>query len=234
MITSNKGVPERRGAFRAYLAAGVILIGTGFLFRADLILALSGLEVVVGTLGPLAPIVMSVISGAWATLCLPGPLMLGLVGTMFSADPLVGLLVALTGDTIATVVGFQLARSAGRERVRDWLEEKTWFEWLERHTETRGVYGVFFVRMMPFFPNSFANYALGLTALKFWPYLIASVLGSIPNLALFIFGAAGTVSLLREGFASPLSFGEALIFLLLVALLVKGLQAFLRRRTSGS
>ncbi len=230
MTPPNKAVPERRGAFRAYLVMGLALIGAGFLFRADLILALSGLEVIVGTLGPLAPLAMSVISGAWATLCLPGPLMLGMVGTMFSADPLIGLAVALTGDTIATIIGFQIARSAGRDRVRVWLQEKTWFEWLERHTEIRGVYGVFFVRMMPFFPNSLANYALGLTALRFWPYLIASVLGSIPNLALFIFGAAGTVSLLREGFASPLSFGEALVFLSLVALLVKGLQAFLRRR----
>jgi uncharacterized membrane protein YdjX (TVP38/TMEM64 family) len=232
VIQSNK-LPERRGAFRAYLAIGLAIIGAGYLYRAELVLALSSLEVIVGTLGPLAPIAMCIISGAWATLCLPGPLMLGLVGTMFSAEPFIGLLVVLAGDTIATIIGFQVARSAGRDKVREWLQEKSWFEWLERHTKSRGLYGVFFLRMMPFFPNSLANYALGLTALRFWPYLLASVLGSIPNLALYIFGTAGTISLLREGFASPASFAKALLLLILVALLVKGFQSLLKRRASA-
>lgn len=232
--TPSDKLPEKKGAFRAYLVFGMAVIVAGYLYRSELMLVLSGLEVIVGTLGPLAPLAMTVIAGVWAALCLPGPLMLGLIGTMFSSDPLIGLLVALGGDTIATVVGFQAARSAGRERVRHWLADKPWFDWLERHTAARGLYGVFFLRMMPFFPNSLANYALGLTSLKFWPYLTASVLGSIPNLALYIFGTAGTISLLRQGLASPTSLGLAVLFLILVALLVRGFQAFLRRRSTKS
>lgn len=223
-------LPELRGAYRAYLAIGLLVLGAGFLYRAELVQLLDHVEVTVNTLGPLAPLAMTVISGIWATFCLPGPVMLGLVGTMFAEEPLTGIAVALGGDTIATVIGFHVARRAGRHRVQTWLETKSWFGWLERHTESRGAYGVFFLRMMPFFPNSLANYALGLSALRFGPYLVASVLGSIPNVALYVLGAAGTITLLRDGIDRQFFLSAALVFFLCVGLLVKGFQVILRRR----
>lgn len=225
--------PELRGAYRAYLAIGLVVIGASILYRSELVRLLDHVEVTVNALGPLAPIAMTVISGFWATLCLPGPVMLGLVGTMFSEEPLTGIAVALGGDTIATIIGFQVARRAGRSRVKAWLESKPWFGWLERHTERRGIYGVFFLRMMPFFPNSLANYALGLSALRFGPYLTASILGSIPNVALYVLGTAGTITLLRDGVDRQFFLSAATVFFLTVALLVKGFQLFLRRRASA-
>ncbi len=224
--------PELRGAYRAYLAVGLLGLGVSVFYRAELVRMLDHVEVTVNTLGPLAPLAMTLVSGIWATLCLPGPVMLGLVGTMFAEDPLTGIAVALGGDTIATIVGFQVARRAGRRRIQAWLESKPWFGWLERHTESRGVYGVFFLRMMPFFPNSLANYALGLSALKFGPYLAASVLGSIPNVSLYVLGTAGTITLLRDGIDKQFFLSAALLFFLSAGLLVKAFQLFLRRRAS--
>lgn len=179
--------------------------------------------------GSAAPLWLALICSVWATLCLPGPPILGLVGTLLADDPFTALAVVLFGDTAATVIGFLLARHYGRDRVRRWLGDKPWYEWLEAQVEARGLYGVFVVRMMPFFPNSLANYALGLTALSFWPYLAASVAGSIPNLALYVFGSAGTVALIREGLATQLTLREAALLLLLLAILARGLQRLTRR-----
>ncbi len=223
-------VPEKRGDFRIYLAFGLVIIISAFFYRHQMLSALYRLEISIDTMGSGAIPIMMLVSGLWATLCLPGPLMLGLVGTMFSSHPLYALAVVVVGDTIAEVIGFLVARHYGRERFREWLSDKSWFEWLEEHTRERGVYGVFLIRLMPFFPNSLANYAFGLTALKFWPYLVASVLGSIPNLALYVTGTAGIVHLLRDGWGAPESFLRAVLVLVAVGLVLKGIQAWLRRR----
>lgn len=230
MTSARQPVPERRGPYRLYLLLGLAVIVTGFLFRSHLIAWLWELEHWVEDAGPWAPILMSVVCSVWAILCLPGPPILGLVGTMFSEQPLLGLLIVMIGDTAATIFGFLVARHVGRRFVLERLESKPWFAWLETNVNERGLYGVFLIRMMPFFPNSLANYALGLSPLRFWPYLAASVSGSIPNLALYIYGTAGIVELVRHGFASGLSLHAALLGLLLVALAARALQGWLRGR----
>jgi uncharacterized membrane protein YdjX (TVP38/TMEM64 family) len=188
------------------------------------------LEIWVERAGPLAPLLLAVVCSFWATLCLPGPPILGFVGTLFADHPMLGMAVVLFGDTAATVIGFQIARRVARESVRERLGGKPWYEWLEVQVASRGLQAVFVVRMMPFFPNSLANYALGLTGLPFWPYLVASVAGSIPNLALYVFGSAGAVHLIREGFVSRPSLRGALAILLLLALLSRLLQRYTRGR----
>lgn len=228
-IQTRDSTEADRGAFRAYLALGLGLILAGLLFRGPLVLGLYRLEGWVETQGALAPLVMAVVCSLWFALCLPGPVVLGVAGTMFASEPWIGLAVVLFGDTAATIVGFQVSRRLARQRVKRWVGGKPWFEWLEKQLQTRGLYGVFIARMMPFFPNSLANYALGLTPLRFWSYLAASVLGSIPNLALYIFGAAGIVELLRDGMASALSLQRAMALLVLVGFGGWALQSVLRR-----
>lgn len=227
--TGKSTTSEEVESYKLYLLLGLVLLGAGFFFRNDLIWTLAKLEAWVNQAGPEAPFIAAAFCSVWATLCLPGPPVLGLIGTLFADEPLVALLVVLFGDTFATVVGFQVTRHLGRERVKAWLGEKPWFHWLEEQIAARGLYGVFVVRMMPFFPNSLANYALGLTNLRFWPYLGASVAGSIPNLALYVFGSAGVVSLLREGFASPMSLGGGAIVLAAVSVALVALQRWLSR-----
>lgn len=219
---------DRTLSLALYLFFGLLVIGSGFLYRSQLIAALYSLETTVGELGHWGPVLLTVLATFWAIFCLPGPVILGFIGTVYSSSPLLGLWIALIADSVASVVGFLVARHLGRERVADWLENKPWFQWLEEQTELRGAYGVFVVRMMPFFPNSLASYAMGLSALRFWPYTIASVLGSIPNLAVYVFGSAGAVHLVREGLgANGLYIALGVVVLTTIVLVV--LQAGLRR-----
>lgn len=232
--TSQPQAPESRGPHRLYLGLGLGFVLLAYAQGHQLLATLSLIEYWATSSGPLAPIVIALFSGVWATLCLPGPPVLGLIGTLFVDEPLLGLLVVLAGDTFATVVGFQVTRRLAREKVRARLAGKTWFDWLELQVRARGLYGVFLIRMMPFFPNSVANYALGLSPLAFWPYLLVSVLGSIPNLAFYVLGSAGVVSLIRDGLASQLSLLEALLLILCLMLLARVIHGAVRRRLGSS
>lgn len=219
---------DRTLSLGVYVGFGLFVLLGGIWYRESLVHALYSLEATLEHMDFWGPILMTVIASIWAILCLPGPIILGFVGTAYSSHPFLGLIIAVTADSVAEVVGFLVARHLGRDAVRRWLAKKPWFQWLEEQAELRGAYGVFVIRMMPFFPNSLANYALGLSALRFWPYLMASILGSIPNLAVYVFGAAGTIRLLRTGLGSnSLHIAAGIILATIIVLIV--LQNFLRR-----
>lgn len=212
-----------------FVVFGALFIGAGAWHGDWLASGLSELESSVAELDFWGPVIVTVIASIWAILCLPGPIILGFIGTVYSRDPHIGLAVAVAADSVAELVGFLVARNFGRDQVLKKLGDKPWFQWLEEQIKLRGAYGVFVIRMMPFFPNSLANYALGLSALRFWPYFIASVLGSIPNLALYIGGTAGVVHLVRHGLGSEINLYTAGGLLLVTTVLLLALQAILHR-----
>jgi uncharacterized membrane protein YdjX (TVP38/TMEM64 family) len=219
---------DRTLSLGLYVASGLIVLACGVWYRESLMSALYSLEAVFARHHIWGPILLSLIASLWAILCLPGPIILGFVGTVYSHEPWLGLLIVVVADSVAEVFGFLVARHLGRERVSKWLEKKPWFQWLEEQTEIRGAYGVFVIRMMPFFPNSLANYAMGLSALRFGPYIVASILGSIPNLAVYVMGTAGAVHLLRTGFGMDALYVASAILLVTTIVLI-GLQSVLRR-----
>ncbi|MCA9790278.1 MAG: TVP38/TMEM64 family protein [Candidatus Eremiobacteraeota bacterium] len=187
-----------KSEFWATAAGAIILVVVLFAFRAELGPILHGLEAAVARAGPVGPLVFVLVYAVWATLCLPGPLMLAAAGTLFASRPLVAISCIWLGDALAQAVAFQVARRWARQRIEAWLGDKPWFSWLQAQISKQGARAVFTVRLMPFFPNSLANYAFGLTPLSFWPYLLASVAGSLPNTALYVGGAAGVVHLVKH------------------------------------
>jgi len=219
---------DRTLSLTLYLAFGLFVLGAGIWHRQSLIGALYGLESTVAELDYWGPLLLTLVATAWAILCLPGPVILGFVGTVYSSRPALALLIVVVADSIAEVVGFLVARHLGREPMAKWLGKKPWFQWLEDQAEVRGAYGVFVIRMMPFFPNSLANYAFGLSALRFWPYIVASILGSIPNLAVYIFGTAGAIHVVRTGLDVQTVY-RAGIIVAVTTLVLLALQSGLRR-----
>jgi uncharacterized membrane protein YdjX (TVP38/TMEM64 family) len=227
-VTKKPENSDRTLSLALYMAFGLFVVGSGFLYRDSLIRALYSMESTVTELDYWGPILMTLIAAVWAILCLPGPVVLGFVGTVYSHNPGMGLLIAVVADSIAEVVGFLVARHIGREPMANWLGKKPWYQWLEEQAHIRGAYGVFVIRMMPFFPNSLANYAFGLSALRFWPYLIASVLGSIPNLAVYILGTAGAIHILRTGLDERTLYFAGIV-ICVTSLVLVILQGILRR-----
>lgn len=229
MSEPSPALPARRGLFVLYLLIALALLSAGYLFSDKLGLLLHHIEEGVRLMGPAAPFAMTAVCGIWGTLCLPGPLLQGAVATMFSTTPWIALGVVVAGEMIAQATSFTLARHWGRERVRNRLSGQAWFQRLEIQTEKRGVQGVFLFRLMPFFPNALASYAFGLTRLQFVPYLLASGLGSVPKMVLYIFGTTSLVNWLRSGAMSPRALIATVTLLILVTVLARWWQRRLSR-----
>jgi uncharacterized membrane protein YdjX (TVP38/TMEM64 family) len=147
--------------------------------------------------GSFGPILFIFATGLWAFLLLPGPLIMALAGTLFSKNPILAIQVISLGFALAQAAAFLLSRAVLRERVLARVGNTGWFLWLEDKVRLKGALGVLVIRTLPFFPNSLANYAFGLTNIRFGPYLVASWLGTLPMIFCYIFGAAGFVHLLR-------------------------------------
>src|SRR5207253_7088641 len=51
---------------------------------------------------------------------------------------------------------------------------------------------IFLLRLSPVIPFNLSNYFYGLTAVKFWPYVLASWIGMMPGTFLYVYiGTAG-------------------------------------------
>ena len=93
--------------------------------------------------------------------------------------------------SIGFVIGSSLAFLLGRYCVRDWLRRKMesrprWLA-LDRAIGREGARFVLLLRLCPVIPFSFLNYGLGVTRVEFWKYVVASWLGMIPAIAVYVY-----------------------------------------------
>jgi uncharacterized membrane protein YdjX (TVP38/TMEM64 family) len=167
--------------------------------------------------------------GAYAVatvLFLPGSLLTILGGVLFG--PWLGALYSLTGATIGATAAFLVAR----DLASDWVARKTGDhvrQFIEGVRE-EGWRFVAFVRLVPVFPFNLSNYALGLTGLRFAPYVIASFVCMAPGaLAYAYLGHAGREALV--GSETLIKTGSiALALLAVVVFLPRLWQRFQRIR----
>ena len=182
-----------------YLPVLVVVVLVLFSMRKEIVPLLDYLHTLVDRAGPYGPAIFIVGAGAWATLLLPGPLIMGLAATMYASRPLFALALISAGFAIAQAVAFTLSRFLLRDIVLQKVGNQAWFLWLEEQVKERGAVAVFVIRTLPFFPNSLANYGFGLTNIGFFRYLVASWAGTLPMISFYIFGTAGLVHLLKGG-----------------------------------
>jgi uncharacterized membrane protein YdjX (TVP38/TMEM64 family) len=132
-----------------------------------------------------------------------------------------GAVVALAATAVSATLGFGLARSVGRGLLARPLDRS-----VIRTVNTRlaegGWLAVASLRLIPVVPFAPLNYCCGVSAVRFRPYLIGSVVGSLPGtMAVVIFGDS------LSGTASPALLGISAGCTVLGAL---GLILVLRRR----
>jgi len=131
-------------------------------------------------------------------LILPGSLL------TLSAGFLFGLGFGFALVSAASVIGACCAFLLGRYFARDWVAEKisgnAKFSALDNAVRDKGFVIVLLTRLSPVFPFSLLNYALGITAVRFPNYALASWLGMIPGTLLYVYlgSAAQTQALNTE------------------------------------
>ena len=85
----------------------------------------------------------------------------------------------MTGATIGATIAFLIARYL----ASDWVSRKAsgWLKQLIEGVETEGWRFVAFVRLVPIFPFNILNYALGLTRIRLFHYVITSYICMLPG-----------------------------------------------------
>lgn len=125
-----------------------------------------------------------------------------IAGFAFGMFP--GLLAVMCGIAIAAAVGFLFARYAARGAVAQKIARNARFSAIDAAIAKDGWKIVGLLRMCPF-PFGITNYLYGLTAVGFWSYMTATLIGMLPAAAAFVYlGAFGKQTL--DGPRQPIQY----------------------------
>lgn len=110
----------------------------------------------------------------------------------------------IPSSILAAALAFAVARRGGRTRIVHRIERDPRFLAIDRAIGRAGFKIVALLRLSPLFPYSVLNYALGLSAVRFRDYLLASILGMLPGTLLYVYLGSALTSATELG-ASPVS-----------------------------
>lgn len=206
----------KRNSIRILLVLVLLAgIGLALLYRDRLDVA--ALEQWVQSAGLAAPLLFMLVYAIAAVFFLPGSVLTLAGGALFG--PVLGTFYNLTGATLGALLAFLVARYL----ASDWVAQRAGgrLKQLIAGVEEEGWRFVAFTRLVPLFPFNLLNYALGLTRIRLWHYLLATYVCMLPGAFAYTYlGYAG-----REAVAG----GEGLIQKGLLALALLATVAFLPR-----
>lgn len=121
---------------------------------------------------------------------------------------------------------FYIARFLGREFVEK-LTSRTALEKVDKFFELYGKYAILIARLLPFVSFDIVSYGAGLTAMRFWPFFIATGIGQLPATIVYSY-VGGMLTGTTKTFVMGL-----LILFALSALLVLIKQVFKDKKEEG-
>lgn len=133
-----------------------------------------------------------------ALLFVPGSALTIAAGFLFGLAR--GTAIVSAAATTAAGLAFLIARHAARGAVEARARKDPRFASIDEAIGQRGWKIVALLRLSPAVPFSIGNYFYGLTAIRFWPYLLTSWLAMLPGAVLYVYlGAAGKAAARGEG-----------------------------------
>jgi uncharacterized membrane protein YdjX (TVP38/TMEM64 family) len=152
--------------------------------------------------GAAAPIVFILIYAAGIVALVPSTVLTLAAGALFGIVH--GLIYAFAGATLGSTCAFLLGRHGARRLVERRLAHMPKFAAVERAAAAEGRRIVFLLRLSPVVPFNLLNYALGLTTMSVWDFILAGF-GSIPGELIYTYwGRVGGEALaLAEEAAAP-------------------------------
>src|SRR5438874_8175763 len=114
------------------------------------------------------------------------------VGAGFAFGLWKGFLAISAGATFGASLAFLVARFIAREKIEAIARRNETFRKIDNAIGKEGAMLIFLLRLSPVIPFNLSNYFYGLTAVRFWPYVLASWIGMMPGTFLYVYiGAAG-------------------------------------------
>ena len=119
------------------------------------------------------------------------------VGAGFAFGLWKGFLAVSVGATLGAALAFFVARFIARDKVEAIAQRNEKFRKIDNAIGKQGAKLIFLLRLSPIIPFNLSNYFYGLTAVKFWPYVLASWIGMMPGTFLYVYiGTAGKAAVL--------------------------------------
>ena len=132
-----------------------------------------------------------------AVLFLPGSVFTIAAGLVYGM--VAGTAVALTGATIGASLAFLAGRYLFRRRIEKYASGNERFAAVDQAIGEHGWKVVGLLRLSPLIPYNASNYFYGITSIRFWPFLLASLVGMLPGAFLYAYlGAIGRAGLSRQ------------------------------------
>ena len=194
---------EKKGAVARLIALTVIVIA---LFLAMKFLPvqhwLRSFNDWVGQMGLAGIFIFIAVYAAATVLLAPGVILT--IGAGFAFGLWKGFLAVSAGSTLGAALAFLVARFIARDKVEAIARRNEKFREIDNAIGKQGAKLIFLLRLSPVIPFNLSNYFYGLTAVKLWPYVLASWIGMIPGTFLYVY--IGTASKLAVSAAAG---GEA-------------------------
>ncbi len=180
-------------------------------------------------LGMVGALLYGVVFGLMSMLMLPSIPFTIVAG--FAFGMVKGVLSIMFGIAIGAALGFLFARYAARGAIVQKIAANPRFNTIDRAIAKDGWKIVGLLRMCPV-PFGITNYLYGLTAIEFWRYMAATLVGMLPGCVAFVYvGAFGKGTL--DGPRQPIQY--VLGGLTLVALIgVTSVLGRIARRAAGT
>jgi uncharacterized membrane protein YdjX (TVP38/TMEM64 family) len=91
------------------------------------------------------------------------------------------------GIAAPSAIAFLGARYLARDRIRTFLSRRPKYRAVDKAVVKQGWQVVVLLRLSPIVPFNLQNYALGITAISFWQYLGATLVGIAPGVAVYVY-----------------------------------------------
>ncbi|MDK1476639.1 TVP38/TMEM64 family protein [Streptomyces sp. 549] len=168
----------------------LLVAGLGYWAVKDGGETLSGLNTWVASLGLWAPLMYALVFAVAQAAFVPGSVLTASAGVLFGVA--LGSATVLVGATVGAALCFGLARWLGRPAVAR-LAGSGRLADLDERLSRRGFAAVLVLRLVPVFPFAAVNYGAAVTAVRFTPYLAATVVGTAPATVVYA-GLGGSLT----------------------------------------
>ncbi|MEG0370858.1 MAG: VTT domain-containing protein [Clostridium sp.] len=182
---------DKVNIMKKFLIYGLILLTISMLFNLDIIRGITTEEVkeYILSFGNLAPIIYIILFTIVPLTFFPDALLVIIAGLIFGIAK--GYIYTLVGVITGGSLAFFLSRILGSGFIKKLANEK--LDKLEKSIEKKGFSIVLILRLIPLFPFDVISYAAGLTNIRYKEYLLATILGTVPGILVFLnIGYQGT------------------------------------------
>jgi uncharacterized membrane protein YdjX (TVP38/TMEM64 family) len=144
----------------------------------------------VGQMGVAGIFIFIAVYAVATVLLAPGSVLT--IGAGFAFGLWKGFLAVSAGATLGASLAFLVARFIARNKIESVAQRHEKFRKIDNAIGKQGARLIFLLRLSPVIPFNLSNYFYGLTAVRFWPYALASWIGMMPGTFLYVY--IGTAS----------------------------------------